>query len=152
MPHAVFDVVAEDPEVQHVAGDVKEPPCRNIEVKTVTHEEGRGHEPEVQREVVDRAPERQLEQEHEHVGHDERDGDDRRRARGNDVAEGIMKDVWSDSLQSTVPWGRNRASFRTEDRRPKTVDDDDLANTVKYRDRRQGADLLSMRECDDGPR
>ena len=31
----VLDVVAEDPQEEHVAGDVEEPPCMNIDVKIV---------------------------------------------------------------------------------------------------------------------
>ena len=39
--HRVFDVVAEDPEKQHVAGYVKQPPCMNIELSAVSHVFGR---------------------------------------------------------------------------------------------------------------
>ena len=35
MTHGILDIVAEDPEEEHVARNACQPPCRNMEVSTV---------------------------------------------------------------------------------------------------------------------
>ncbi len=83
MPEAVFDIVAEDPQVQHVAAEVQptamhEHGAENgCDVGSRIFREASGHECPFLDEPVAVL---QLEQEDEHVDDDEDEGDVRRRA------------------------------------------------------------------------
>ena len=85
--HAVFDVVPEDPEIEHVPCDVQEAAVKKHRCEHADPGEVRGDEAEREHELIDGRPERELIQKDEHVERDERDRHVGRCARGDDVAE-----------------------------------------------------------------
>ena len=129
----------------------RSPPCRNIEVKTVTHENAAGTRPAVQRERVDRPPERQLVEEDEHVDRDQRDRDDRRGARRDDVAERNhggargFRGLW---LRAKGTYTSNFPKPEAQSPKPGPHD----LQTLRNRNRRQGADLLRCGNATTEPR
>ena len=97
MPHAVLDVVAEDPEIEHVAGEVHEAAMHEHGAQHghdrwydadpagqvgPVEEYGRDEAEGVDRPLSALRAERELPQENENAGADQTDGDDRLRARG----------------------------------------------------------------------
>ena len=88
MPEAVLDVVAEDPQVDHVPEDV-----HPAAVEELAREDRRPPEPRRDQRVrhhellEQRTRQRDLVQEHQSIDDDEADRDDRDRARRDDVAE-----------------------------------------------------------------
>src|SRR6185503_4150879 len=120
--HAVLDVIAEDPEIEHVAGDVQKAAVEKHRGDDRYPREVRRNQAVGEDEVVDVVAERELIQKHQRIDDDQRDGDVRRRARGDDVAEwdhrdGVRSSVFG--LQSTVYSG-TLPTFtpQTVDRRP----------------------------------
>src|SRR6185503_5331785 len=96
--HAVLDVVAEDPEIEHVAGDVQKAAVEKHRGDDRYPREVRRNQAVGEDEVVDVVAERELIQKHQRIDDDQRDGDVRRRARGDDVAEWDHRD----GLRSSV--------------------------------------------------
>ena len=85
---AILDVVAEDPEVEHVAQEVK--PARVQEGARDgrnPREVGWNHSIGVEDVAQGGVRNGELVEENERAGSDKADGDDRRRARGDDVAD-----------------------------------------------------------------
>ena len=81
VPHAVLDVVAEDPEVEHVAGEVHQTAVHEHRGDDGQPREGRRHQAERANEEVHLlGRQARLPQEDEGVGRDDRDGDDGPRA------------------------------------------------------------------------
>jgi len=88
MPEAIFDVVSEDPQVQHVSENVQPSAVQEHRRDERRRFERCWHDAEELHERHLRArPERELVQEDQRVHGDDEDRDDRRRARRNHVTE-----------------------------------------------------------------
>ena len=137
MSEAVFDVVAEDPEIEHVARDVGEPAVHEHRCDHVRQLEARRDQSEGEDEqplvVLGQAG---LQDEDHEVEHQQSDGDDGPRAGRDDIAKG---DHTASIVSSADTWARTAPPPRLLHDLPE----------LRNRDRSKGPDLLSMRHGDD---
>ena len=133
--HAVLDVVAEDPQVQHVAADVHQPAVQEHRRDERDQRELGGNQAVGEDERLPAGAERELIREHQHVQHDDADRDHRRRSGRNDVAQGNHRRQVQCSSRVAPDAGPGHTGTCTHD-----------LPTLWNRDSRQSADLFSLRK------